>query len=286
MATVDVTLTRGGDSVTVPLQASPALPLIARDIGKPEAGAANQATLDASWSDQFSQLDSYTITAQIVASDAYTKARDLADFIKSHSGGTATTLSIGLPEYSDVDVAPAAGQDQALKLTYPPGQKDWVGVQLSLTRVGETQGSGTQDASTPTATGSGPITLTDGTNSVELVSGVEVERIVGRPNSVTRRSTGDFPLFIDHREAAYDAFEISCEFADDNATTDASTIVDDLATVRQGRSALTLDFKGVYGMGAFDVVFEGSGALRTVRSSAEEDWISVPTIALRRVTVP
>lgn len=279
----DATLERGSESITLPLLGEGAgEPLVATDVGKPEAGPSNRGTLNPRWSDQWSQLENIRLAIRFTDSNAYDTAIKLADLIKSHSGGTNLVLNIGLSEFpSDMVVAPAGEQDSALSLAYDPGGTDWVDAELTLTRVNQTLGDATQDAQTPTASGSGPITLSDGTTTLELTSDIVVDRSIGRPNSVIRRSTGTRPNYVDHRKRANDAFDIGFQFTD-SADTKASDLRD-MVGQQLGRSALTLDFQGIYGLGSFDVVPEGSGALRLVRPSAEAGTVIVPTLSLRRV---
>lgn len=282
---VNATLSRGGTSVALPLLGEGAgEPVVSTTLGKPESGAASKGALNPRWSDMWSQTRTYTLAARFTATDAYSTVITLADLIKSYSGGTDLILNIGLDEFdTDMAVAPAPGQGEALSLAYAPGQTDWVDVQLSLTRINDTLGSGDQSASTPTATGTGPITLSDGTTTVELSTDVVVDRAVGRPNSVVRRSTQTFPNYIDHRKAAADRFDIGVQFTT-NAATTASDLMD-MVGQKLGRSALTLDFQGLYGLGSFNVVPEGSDGLRLVRPAAEQGTVIIPSISLRVVAV-
>jgi hypothetical protein len=182
---------------------------------------------------------------------------------------------------TDINVVPAAGQDQALSIEYNPGWKNYVIVDLSLTRISEIVGSYNQSASTPTAAGTGPIQLSYN-NTIDLVKDVTVERTVGRPKSVVRKSPNkDDPYYIDKYKTAHDSFELSFEITENTITT-VNNIVDMFRT-QLARDALTLDFQGLFGMGSFDVVPFGSGALRTQRVSGEQGTNNVPTIQLRRV---
>lgn len=278
------TLSRSGTSVTLPLlEEGAGAPVAAVDVGKPNAGANSKGTLDPRWKDHWSQLRTYTLRGRLTASNAYDTAITLADLLKSGGAGNPLELSVGLPEYPrSVDVAPAPQQDQALSLAYDPGNTDWVDVQLTLVRVGVTVGTGDQQASTPTAVGSGPIELSDGTDTVAFTRDVSVERTIGRPNSVVRQRPAAHPLFQDKRRRAYDAFELEAEFGDPST---AATLRDMVAQ-RLGTDSLTLDFNGLYGLGSMAVVPEGSQALRLVRPSAEQGTVVVPTLTLRRVFDP
>lgn len=281
---VDATIERGGTSVTLPLVAEGGgTPLVSHDIGKPEAQpSGGNGVINPRWSDRWSRVETYTLTGQLTGASAHDDAITLADLIKSHSGGTPLTLNIGLSEFdNDISTIPAANQEGALELEYAPGTTDRVSVSLSLTRISELAATGSQDATTPTASGSGPIQLTDGTTTVDLTAETVVSRSVGRPKSVVRRSTQEYHNATDKRKAAFDGFELAFELRPD-----AVTKVDNLLSIvrpDRGRGAITLDFQGEYGMGAFDVVIAGSGAVRTVRPSGEADTVIVPDFTLRRV---
>lgn len=279
---VDATLSRGSESVTIPLIEEAGTPVISRDVGKPNQQLHTTGRLDPRSQDQWSVLEAYTLIGTFTGSSAYQDARDVQDLIKSHSGGTNLTLDVPLDEFGNaVPVCPAAEQEQACTVTYAPGRTDWVGVEVSLTRVSETLGSGNQSATTPTASGSGPVEISDGSTTLPLEQAISVERTVGRPNSIVRRQPDQYPLYIDHRKTAYDAFDISFRFTD-LAVSYTNKIVDMISN-QLGRQSLTLDFNGKYGLGQFSVVPRGTSALRTTRNSGTEGTVRVPTISLRRV---
>lgn len=282
MAT-NATLERGGTTITLPLQETGGTPAVSTDHGKPHLTFHESGVMNPRFADFWSQLETYSITTRLTGSSGYSDAIALADFIKSHSGGDDTTLNIGMPEYdSDMLVAPQAEQEQALTLTYPPGRRDAVNVSLGLTRVSEIVGSGTQDASTPTDSGSGNIQLTDGSTTVDMVPGVTVERVVGRPNSEINRRTGaENPQYIDHRKAAYDAFSIGFRGVS-NPNTIVSNVLD-LTAGPLGRTPLTLDFNGTFGLGSFDVAPQGSNAIRHVRVVGAQGEVRLPTLNVRVV---
>lgn len=285
MTAATATLSRGSTTITMDLVDESGSPLIATDIGKPEAGASNKGTLDPRWSDQWSRAETISFSAELASSSAYQDAIDLADLIKSHSDGQDLSLDVSLGEYPDsMTVCPAAEQDEALTISYDVGQRDWLRVELVLTRIQTTNGSADQQASTPTATGSGPITLTDGSTSVEFTRDVVVDRAVGRPRSSVRPQPQDLPKYYDERKRAHDQFELAAEFGVGNAASKASDLRK-LVGQRLGRDSLTLDFKGVYGLGEFDVVPAGANALRFVRQAGEQGTVTVPTLSLRRVFV-
>jgi hypothetical protein len=205
------------------------------------------------------------------------------DLIKSNSNGNKLTLNIGMSEFdTDINVVPAAGQDESVSIAYNPGWKNYVEVDASLTRVSEVVSGASQSASTPTTSGSGPIQIKKGGTSVDLTNDVTVSRSVGRPQSVVRKVPGDpNPQYIDKHKTAYDAFELSFEITSSTVSTVNNII--DLFSQKLRTESLTLDFQGLFGMGSFSVVPIGSGALRTQRVSGEQGTNNVPTIQLRRV---
>ena len=283
-----------GGTVTIPLLAEGGQPVIATDYGKPNQNIREQATpVDPRHVDQWSGLEQYTLLARYTSDSAYSDVIDLINLIKSHSGYENTTLNINVPEYdTDMTVAPSAGQDQALTVVYNPGRKNNVEVDLGLTRVKETVGVDDETEidlrefdveKTPTTSGSGPITLSDplkGT-SVELSTDITVQRSVGRPNSTIRKTSTKYPNHYDKRKVAFDSFDLSFRFVN-NVQTAIADIVELISTTL-GRTTLTLDFGGIYGMGSFSVVPDGSQALRHARHSGKEGVTIHPTLTLRRV---
>jgi len=282
---VNATLERGGTSISIRLlESGSGAPLVGRDIGKPHQSINTIGRLEPRHLDNWSGLEQYTILGRLISDSAYSDARQLADLVKGYSDGDTLLLNIGMDEYdNDIEVAPAAGQEQAVNLVYEPGRRNWVDVDLGLTRVVDTISAGSQSASTPTASGDGPIQIisADGTTSVNLERNVTVGRTVGRPNSSVRRSPETYPRYFDQQKSAYDAFEISFAFTQ-STVSKVQTLVD-MFEEKLGRNALTLDFSGRYGLGAFDVVPEGSGALRHVRPSGEAGTSLIPQMQLRRV---
>jgi len=81
-------------------------------------------------------------------------------------------------------------------------------------------------------------------------------------------------------KSAYDAFELSFQSSDPSGTIKNIT---DMFRKQLARDSLTLDFNGVYGMGAMNVVPDGSQALRHARQTAIEGHGLIPTVSLRRV---
>ena len=280
---VDAVISRGGTSVSLPIVKEQGEPVVTANVGHPSLSIQQTATINPRHIDERSILESYNILGTFYKDDPYGDAIQLVDLIKSNSNGNQLTLDLtSLPEYDSViDVAPAASQDQALSVAYVPGRREWVDVDIALTRVSGTRGGANQPAETPTASGSGPITLSYNGTSVPLERDIEVQRSVGRPQSVTRATTQQYPYYQDKYRAAYEGFELSFQFGSDTV----AKIQDLLGMFRQqlGRDSLTLDFGGIYGMGEFSVVPDGSGALRHVRRTSEQGVVHVPTISLRRV---
>lgn len=280
---VTATLSRGSTSVEIPLIASGSTPLVSRDTGRPNLELQPNGELDPRHSDQFSGLETYTLLGRFHGANAYADAVSLADLIKSNANGTPLRLDIGMPEYdSNMKVCPAAGQEEAVSFNYPAGKTNTVEIDVGLSRIAETFGGTPQPASTPTATGTGPVTISNGRSTIQLVQDIQVSRGVGRPQSQIKKNTNkQYPNHYEKTKTAYDAFELSLQF--NSNTVDKINTLADMFTRKLRRDSLTLDFQGQYGLGAFNVVPSGSGALRHVRQSGKKDTMIVPTIKLRRV---
>jgi hypothetical protein len=277
------TLDRDGTTVEIELLTdSSGTPLVSRDFGKPNLQIQETGSINPRFIDAWSGLEQYTITGKFIDSNAYTDAISLMDLIKSNSDGNQLTLNIDMPEFdSNINVCPSAGQDAAASVSYNPGWKDYIEVDVALTRA-ETIAGGDQPATTPTTSGSGPIQITDGSTTVDLEKDITITRSVGRPQStVRRRPDSIIPNHIDKFKTASDTFELSLEFTE-NAISKVNDIVS-IFNQQLSRSPLTLDFNGVYGMGEFSVIPDGSQALRHTRLSGENQTGSIPTINLKRV---
>lgn len=289
--TETATLERDGTTVTIPLlEGGSGAALVARDTGKPDVEIHSTGHEDPYFNDVWSGVQTFSIVGRFFRASAYSDAIALADMLKNHGQGSPITLGLSIDGYADdMSVVPAGNQQQAVSLTYPAGHTDWATVELSLTRVAEYQGSNSVPSdllsSTPTASGTGPITLSDGSELVTFETDVDVERIVGRPNStISRRPNQAFPTYIDKIKSAYDVFELELTYTEDSAST-VRTLNDMLATPLV-RDALTLDFGGLFGMGSFSVVPTGSQAGRDVAPSGHAGVRFVPTLSLRRVNPP
>jgi hypothetical protein len=213
----------------------------------------------------------------------YQTSHDLADLIKT-SSTDPLELSVPLDTYDDpITVAPSAGSDTALSLSYPAGQRDLVDVQLTLTRVGDVVGIGSQSATTPTATGSGPVQVIVAGTTVDIpTADLSLERAVGRPNDATRRvpSQAD-PRYEVKNKIAADTFTLSFETLTDIPAT-LNDLTDNIFRAQLGREGVTVDFNGVLGLGAIKAVPIGSSPFRQVHQ-AGQDWVSSPVLEFRRV---
>ena len=289
---MEVTVTHNGlgESLTFPVMEESGSPLFSVDIGKPELNIYEHGELQPRFLDTRSLIENYSITSQLTGSTAYTDAIQLADIIKSRTGDSVTlTVELSgtnIPDAyptSPTTVAPAAEQQRALELTYSPGRRNVVDVELQLTRVGNVNGNANQEATTPTNTeANGPITVSGSGTSVELFEDIAITRTVGRPNSAIRGTTRDYPNYTDQRKTAYDAFDIGFQLVE-NGPAKVVDIARDILGAPLGRDSLTLDFQGLFGMGAFNVIPDGSQAFRYQRIAGQKDIENAPTLSLRRV---
>jgi len=277
------TISRGDTSVTLPLvEDSTGAPIAIRGLGKPNLNIQNTGSADPRFVDQWSGLDQYTLIGRFVGNNAYSDALSLADLIKTNGGGESLILNIDSDEFdTNIEVAPGVGQQGPLTLSYEPGTKDVVIVDVSLTRVAETLGSVTQDTTTPTATGNGPITISANGQSVELNLEVTVDRTVGRPNSTTRKAPSTDPRYIDKAKSAFDEFELTAQVTQNTIPTINDLV--DIFRPQLNRTPVTLNFNGLYGMGEMDVVPSGSEAIRFTRNAGQNGISIIPKITLRRI---
>jgi len=289
---MDATITHNGlgESLTFPIMEESGSPLFSVDIGKPELNIYENGELQPRFLDTRSLIENYSITSQLTGPNAYSNAIQLADIIKSRTGDNGTlTVELNGTNIPDAypttptTVAPAAEQERALELTYSPGRKNVVDVELQLTRVGNVNGNANQEASTPTNTeANGPITVSGSGTSVNLFEDIAITRTVGRPNSAIRGTTRDYPNYTDQRKTAYDAFDIGFQLYE-NGPAKVVDIARDILGAPLGRDSLTLDFQGLFGLGSFNVIPDGSQAFRYQRIAGQKDIENVPTISLRRV---
>lgn len=278
-------ISRGGTSVSVPLLADGDTLAVARDVGKPTVKYHDVGREDPLPADHLNAGDAFTFTGLLHGSSAYSDAKTLAESLIKARATTGTPLQLdlsALPNKGTYDVAPITSS--AITLAYAPGRTEMVGVQATLNAVEQTIGGSqtTQTHSSPDA-GSG-IKLTDGVNPVTLTSDLEVVRKVGRPKGKLNPRPADLPTYIDENAPASDTFEISGELTSGSAEADATTLEEDLVRSRKGQDALTLHFQsGLFGLDAYDVMPEGSQAVRTVFKAGHKGDVEVPKLALRVV---
>jgi len=278
------TLTRGGTTIDIQLVEEGGTQLVSSTFGKPEVNVRESGgTLSPRVVDQWSGLQNFTLVGKLYD---YATSHELADLIKSAS---TTPLELTIPSdvYDDaITVAPAAGQEGSLTLNYPAGRRDLVDVNLSLTRVGDVVGIGDQPATTPTATGTGPVEVRIGSRSVSLpTADLSLERSVGRPNDAVRRQpqTAD-PRYEVKRKVAGDTFTFSFETVE-NIPETLNKLTDNIFRSQLGRGGVTVDFNGVLGLGEIQAIPIGSSPFRQVQT-AGQDWVSSPVLEFRRIFNP
>jgi hypothetical protein len=288
---MEATITHNGleESLTFPVMEESGSPLFSVDIGKPELNVYENGELQPRFLDTRSLIENYSITSQLTGSNAYSNAIQLADIIKSRTGDSGTlTVELNGTNIPDAypttptTVAPAAEQERAVEFTYSPGRKNVVDVEAQFTRIGNVNGNANQAATTPTATGNGPITISNGTTTVELFEDINITRTVGRPNSTIRGTTRTYPNYTDHRKTAYDAFDIAFQLYQ-NGPAKVVDLANTILGAPLGRDSLTLDFQGLFGLGSFNVIPDGSQAFRFQRIAGQKDIENAPTLSLRRV---
>jgi hypothetical protein len=283
--TATVTLSQGSRSVTVPLIEESGNVLLAADLGKPQAELKQQTgTTFPLVADNFSGLETLTFQGRFPSGGANDEARRLVDLLQSGQGDNPILLNTSLPEFdSDIKVVLSAGSESALTVTYEPGHTDDVFVEASLSRVGRVLGGDTRQPTTPTAVGDGPVQIKAGGKTVDIGTGLTVERSTGRPNDVVRRAPQDtFPLHVSKFKAVSETFALSFEFVD-NPVPKLTTLTQEIFRQQLGRQPIRLDFNGVFGLGDFAVFPVGSAPFRRVRPAGYNDFVRVPTLDLVRV---
>jgi hypothetical protein len=255
--------------------------LAARTFGKPEVNVrASGGTLNPRVNDRWSGTETIKIVGKAFESAT---AHDLADLIKS-SSTDPLTVAIDAPEYPDtIRVAPAAGQSGALTLDFPAGRKGLIDVDLSLTRVGDIRGIGGQQATTPRASGDGPVTIRFPRENIALpTADLSLSRSVGRPNDAVRRepSVSD-PRYQVKNKVANDVFSLSFETLEDIPAT-LNRLTDEIFRSRLGRNGLAVDFQGVAGLGEIRAIPVGSSPFRQVRQAGRRT-VTTPTLEFRRI---
>jgi len=280
---MQATLQRGSTSVDIDIVGEGGEPVVSWDVGKPNADEQRSGRIDPRVSDFWSGLRQVTLQGELPLSSAHADALTLAEeLVKPPNDGNPLELDLSsLPQHGTFEVAPL---QNALTLTYPEGTNSVVQVGLSLPVVSKTDGNTASIASTSTTAGSGPIKLSRGGTSVTFDKALELERSVGRPQSVVRRAPNqDDPRYIDKRKSATDEFSFSAVFKGSNANSDAVTLRDDIILSPLQRETLTLDFQGYYGLGSYEVFPFGSAPVRTQFQAGDKDVVVVPDITLRVV---
>ena len=275
------TLTRGNDSIEIPLQEEGGEILVSSTFGKPEVDIRRSGgTLNPRSQDQFSGLQNFEIVGKFFD---YDTSHDLADLIKSASTEPLELTIPGDLYEDDITVCPSAGSDSALGLSYPAGRRNIVDVSLTLTRVGPVQGVGEQQAQTPRASGNGPVQIRIGSRTVDLpTAGLSLERAVGRPNDVVRRQPRQAdPRYLVKPKVTSDVFTFAFETLD-NIPETLNAITENIFRDQLGRGGVTIDFNGVLGLGAIEAIPVGSSPFRQVHQ-AGRGWVTVPTLEFRRI---
>jgi len=279
-----VTVTQGATSVDIELVDVANTPLFVSDIGKPNQIIHDgMGTIDPRVTSEWSAMQNYNLVGKLFD---YDKAIDLADMMKSIFKDEDKLLEPNLPEHPDViKVAGQAGNSQALSLQYEPGYKDYVNVEAAFTRYG-TKAGDHPDAffNSPRDSGSGPVQIKVAGKTVDFGTDLAVSRQVGRPNDVLRGNPSDtFPRFIGKQKSAVDRFSLSFQKVSEGVDA-VNTLTKEVFEIDLGRNGITLDFNGLFRLGAFTVVPEGSAAFRQTRRAGENDVIMVPTLDFRVIT--
>jgi hypothetical protein len=275
-----VTVSRGSRSVTFDVYESPGGLHIARDVGKPDSRVYRVGRDDPRYVDNRAPLEAYTVVGQLVGDGAYEDARTLAeDIVKAHSGGTNATLDLSAVSGLTSKAVGFTG-DRALRLGYPPGQGEWVSLQLTAMVVGNTIGGTTQgDAGSGQSSVTGEVTLSSDSHSVELVNNIDMERRCGRPDNKSRFTAEDEAYIVDRQRASHDEFELSGLWRTDAATTQ-DTLVENILKPKLGSGSLTLDFNGHYGLGSYQVAAVDPRSARVSWSAGEAGMVRLESLTL------
>ena len=282
---VTMTLARGSTSVDIPVIETGGTPVFSTQYGKPFANVrSGGGSINPRAQDNWSAQINHSLVGRFYT-DAYTRAVTLAELIQGDNDGNDLELTTNLSEFDDpLLVSPQAGNAQALTLTYPPGHESTVFIDLGLTQVGSITGSPSRGISTPTASGSGPIELRAGGETVQISVDVQLERSVGRPNDSATKTPNGLGRYIYKHKVTSDVHTLSFEFTE-NTITNLKTITDKIFKQQLGRDGLVLDYNGLYGLGEFRVLPTGSAPVRYNRLAGREGQVTVPTMEFRVITV-
>lgn len=278
----EITVTKGGNSVTFEIYEEPAGMLFARDIGKPEARIYRVGREAPRTTDHRAPMESYLVVGQIVGSDAHDDARVLAeDIVGSHSGGNAATLDLSNVSGLESETVTFFGE-QALQLHYPPAQPDWVSLQMQASIVRDVIGGGSVPSASSSTSGSGPVTLTRGGDSITIVNNLDIERRVGLPSTTSRHDSGSDPYAVEPNRAPMRTWEITGMW-NTNAATNQNTLVETILKPQLGYGSLTLDFNGIYGLGSYEVASPFAQSARVSWSAGEEGMVWINALKLLEV---
>lgn len=275
-----ITVSRGSESVTMDVYEQAGNLHIARDVGKPESRVYMTGAEAPKASDTRAPMETYTVIGQLVGPGAYADARTLAeDIVLPHSGGTSATLDLSNVSGLSSESVAFIGE-RPVAFGYPPGQGEWVSVQLQATVVTDTLGgTGGADSGGTPGSGTGPVTLSRGGTSITLSDNIDLERTVGRPANKSRHPSDDDPYVVDRRRAYMDSWDISGLWRS-NAATNQSDLLDTIIKPPLKQDALTLDFNGVYGLGSYTVHPVGSQSARVSWLAGETGMNRVETLKL------
>lgn len=280
----DAVLSRDGTSVTIPILAGGGSLAIARDTGKPTASLPAVGRENPRSQDFQNAGESFVVQGLLSGANAYSGAKTLAEDLIKPRATTNTPLQLdlsALPSHTTYDVAPVT--DSALTLTYAPGSKQLVAVQLAVSVVRRTIGGSQTSGSTGTPdAGTGIKLERPGTSeSVTLTDDLTVTRTVGRPNGKLQPSPSARPIYIDQNKPAVDEWEIS---ASNVPEADGVALAEDLVRDRLGQESLELHFLGnLLGLDQYDVFPAGSQAVRYTFQAGATGFVNVPTLKLRTV---
>jgi len=278
---MNVTFNQGASSVSLPLIDEGNTPLFISDFGKPnQTIREGMGTIDPRVTDEWSSLRNFNMVGKLFD---YDEAIDLADMFKSIFKDVDMTIQPNLPEYEDeIKAFAQAGNGQALSLQYDPGYKDYIQVEASVTQYGEKLGEHPDAVyNSPRQTGNGPVQLKVAGKTIDLGTDLTVTRTIGRPSDVFRGRPGTaYPVFVGKAKSATDRFSIGFQKLSDGVDA-MNTITKEVFEVPLGRNGIGLDFNGIFRLGEFTVVPEGSASFRQTRRAGENEVIIVPTLDLR-----
>jgi hypothetical protein len=280
----DVTLSQGSESVTIPLLDTSGSPLFSVDYGKPSANIQDRGgSLNPRVNDYWSGNINYFLVGKFQGSNAHSKANTLVKIIKSDPGNEDMELTHPFTELPNpITVAPSAGDESALTVSYPPGYKNYAEISLGLTEYFVSNGSADRDMNIPTATGTGPIELKAGGSTIEMSKDIQIQRSIGRPNDVFRkRPNAETPTYYPKHKVTFDEFGIQFFFTE-NTLTKLQTIGEEVFRQQLARGGIKLDFNGLFNLGEFDVFPTGSAPFRQQRLAGYDETVqNVPTLDLR-----